>query len=57
VSQYLTDDCLTKYIVVLYVGGFTLRERQNSRVRVEITAVDEGGERRRLACKLDHLSY
>ena len=30
-------------------GGFTLRERQNSRVRVEITANDASGVRRRLA--------
>jgi hypothetical protein len=33
------------------LGGFALRERQNSKLRVEITAVDNVGSRRRLACK------
>ena len=38
------------------VGCFTLRERQNSRVRVEVAATDAGGRRRRLACKSPSLA-
>lgn len=30
-------------------GQFTVRERQNTRIRVEVSAVDDDGERRRLA--------
>ena len=44
---FLFFDYLFYYI---YLGGFTLRERQNSRVRVEITAADTEGNRRKLAC-------